>query len=236
MPHRCSAPAELIDALWDEDPPATARGQLQTCVSRLRRVLPAGAIRTEPAGYRFAPRAGELDAVVFARLVGAGPGAARDAASCSGRRSTCGADRRCAEIESPRGAAGRRGAGRAAGGGHRGLGRIWSWPAGRDRDLLGELAGLVERFPLRERLRGQLMVALHRSGRQADALAEFRRARELLRDELGIEPGRELQDLHRRILAGRVVRRRRRPAAPSRVRCLPRTVGDFTGRRRRSPG
>jgi tetratricopeptide (TPR) repeat protein len=96
--------------------------------------------------------------------------------------------------------------------------------AGRERDLLAELAGLVERFPLRERLRGQLMVALFRSGRQADALAEYRRAQVVLREELGLDPGRELQEVHRRILAGD------QSGAAGRVRCLPRTVGDFTGR------
>src|SRR6185503_8469954 len=92
---------------------------------------------------------------------------------------------------------------------------------GHDRELIGALSEPVERFPLRERLRGQLIRALAGAGRAADALAEFRRAREVLRDELGIEPGPDLQELHRRILNAAEV-------AP--VRNLPRTVGDFTGR------
>ncbi|MEU4559836.1 BTAD domain-containing putative transcriptional regulator [Actinoplanes sp. NPDC023936] len=85
--------------------------------------------------------------------------------------------------------------------------------AGQARELLGEIAGWVEQFPLRERLHGQLMTALYRSGRQADALAEFRRARDVLRGELGIEPGPELQELHRSMLAGES-----RAASPASVR------------------
>ena len=73
---------------------------------------------------------------------------------------------------------------------------------GRDRAILGELTALVEGFPLRERLRGQLLVALNNAGRQADALAEYRRARQLLIDELGIEPGEDLRRIHARILSG----------------------------------
>ncbi|MGC4803875.1 BTAD domain-containing putative transcriptional regulator [Micromonospora sp. DT233] len=71
---------------------------------------------------------------------------------------------------------------------------------GRYRELAGELAEMVAEFPLRERLRHQLMLALYRSGRQAEALAAYREIGELLRDEYGIEPGNALQELHRRIL------------------------------------
>ncbi|MFG1713608.1 BTAD domain-containing putative transcriptional regulator [Micromonospora sp. NPDC049203] len=71
---------------------------------------------------------------------------------------------------------------------------------GRDGELVGRLVELVTEFPVRERLRQQLMLALHRSGRQAEALAAYRDYAGLLRDEYGIEPGEPLQDLHRRIL------------------------------------
>jgi len=93
--------------------------------------------------------------------------------------------------------------------------------AGHDRELVGALGPLVERFPLRERLRGRLIRALAGAGRTADALAEFRRTRDVLSEELGVEPGRELQDLHRQVL-------NTAPKPP--VRGLPRMVGDFTGR------
>ena len=227
-PDRALGVGELVDAVWGEDPPATARNQLQTCVSRLRRALPPGAIHTDPAGYRLVVGPGELDAAEFERLaalararhdsglyrqalrlwrgpalVGIGAHAVRRAAAVLD-------ERRAVTMED------------------------WADLAiatGAGRELIGELSALVEEFPLRERLRGQLMTALHGAGRQADALAEFRRAREALRDELGIEPGPPLQELHRQILVGGLPESPRPVAAVvSPVRCLPRTVGDFTGR------
>jgi hypothetical protein len=72
---------------------------------------------------------------------------------------------------------------------------------GRHGELLGQLESLVTAHPLRERLRGQLMLALYRSGRQADALQAYRDGRRLLNDDLGLEPGPELQRLERAILA-----------------------------------
>ncbi|MEK8109239.1 AfsR/SARP family transcriptional regulator [Micromonospora sp. M12] len=71
---------------------------------------------------------------------------------------------------------------------------------GRHRELVGELRELVTEFPVRERLRHQLMLALYRSGRQAEALAAYREFGDLLREEYGIEPGEALQELHRRVL------------------------------------
>ncbi|GAA2647254.1 AfsR/SARP family transcriptional regulator [Paractinoplanes durhamensis] len=211
---------DLVDALWADDPPPTARGQLQTCVSRLRRRLPAGAITSDPAGYRLRCDPAELDWAVFTAL----SAEARAQSDPARLRQALDLWRGPAlvEIDSP---AVRRQAAvldetRAV--------AIEDWAdlellAGRDRDLLGELAGLVERYPLRERLRGQLMTALFRAGRRADALAEFRRAQQVLTGELGIEPGRELRELHQRMLGGE-------HSAPVPARCLPRTVGDFTGR------
>src|SRR4029453_7182099 len=72
--------------------------------------------------------------------------------------------------------------------------------AGGHAGLVGELEGLVAAHPTRERLRGQLMVALYRSGRQADALGAYQRTREVLAEELGIDPSPELQRLHHQIL------------------------------------
>jgi DNA-binding SARP family transcriptional activator/tetratricopeptide (TPR) repeat protein len=233
-PGRIVGTEELIDAVWEGAPPATARGQLQTCVSRLRRALPVDAIITDPAGYGIRVGEDDIDAVVFARLTAL---ARRHAAESpdEARRlfraaldlwrgpALAGIDSRtvrqgAAVLDEQHAVA------------------IEDWvdlelSGGRERDLIGELTGLVESFPLRERLRAQLMLALYRAGRQADALAEYRRARQVLQDELGIDPGPDLRDLHQRILTGEVASAAshvRAPVAP--VRCLPRTVGDFTGR------
>ncbi|MEU4691688.1 BTAD domain-containing putative transcriptional regulator [Actinoplanes sp. NPDC023714] len=230
-PGRIVGLAELTEAIWGADPPATARGQLQTCVSRLRRVLPAGAILSDPAGYLIRPADDELDATVFLRLVERAKSAADPGAARSSYREAFELWRGpvCPEIDAPavRAAASALDERRAA------AAEDWAdleLAAGQARELVGELAGWVDRFPLRERLRGQLMTALSRSGRQADALAEFRRTREVLREELGIEPGPELQELHRTILSGELRPAGENRAANSAIRCLPRTVGDFTGR------
>ena len=91
---------------------------------------------------------------------------------------------------------------------------------GRHADLVGELAAAVRAHPLRERLAGQLMLALYRSGRQADALAAYRDARTTLVEELGLEPGEELRELQRRILAHDpaldLARRAAGPSCPAR--------------------
>src|SRR5262245_35797520 len=68
-PDRVVSVSELVDAVWEEEPPSTARAQLQACVSRLRRQLPLGVIDTDPAGYRLRVGADELDSLIFAKLV-----------------------------------------------------------------------------------------------------------------------------------------------------------------------
>jgi DNA-binding SARP family transcriptional activator len=232
---------ELIDAIWDDGPPATARGQLQTCVSRLRRTLPGAAIATNPAGYGIETTEDDLDVTVFARLTAQGrtqlpshPDRARktlrQALDLWRGPALAGIDSRAV-----RQAAGILDEQHAV--------VIEDWvdlelAGGRDRDLVADLTGLVERFPLRERLRAQLMLTLYRVGRQADALAEYRRVRRVLHNELGIEPGAGLQELHRQILTGEVAGIGSRASAagpamtppPAPIRALPRTVGDFTGR------
>ena len=98
--------------------------------------------------------------------------------------------------------------------------------AGGGAELVGELENLVRDHPFRERLWSHLLVALYRSGRQADALAAYQRARRLLRDELGLEPGGELQRLERAILGqdpsllGPAAGVRRRPPRPLRCAAL----------------
>ncbi|WP_250028261.1 AfsR/SARP family transcriptional regulator [Paractinoplanes maris] len=214
----------LADAVWGADPPATARGQLQTCVSRLRRSLPADAIRSDPAGYCLTPGAGELDAAEFTRLVAGArehqdPALYRRALDLWRGDTAAGIDahgvRQAAVVLDQQHVAALEG---------------WAeleLAAGHEGDLIGELSAAVDRFPLQEKLSGQLMRALYSAGRPADALAEYRRIRSVLRDELGLDPGRELRDLQAAMLSGDATGP---PSAPSRIRCLPRTVGDFTGR------
>ncbi|RLP90111.1 AfsR/SARP family transcriptional regulator, partial [Micromonospora sp. BL4] len=101
---------------------------------------------------------------------------------------------------------------------------------GRAAELIEELTESVDRHPLRERLRGQLMLALSSVGRQADALAVYREGRRSYADELGIEPGAELQKLHQRVLAGDLALAGRETRSVAPVRSLPRAIGDFTGR------
>ncbi|MEU5671057.1 BTAD domain-containing putative transcriptional regulator [Micromonospora sp. NPDC047753] len=230
---------ELVDAVWEDNPPATARAQLQTCVSRLRRRftelgLPPETIITDPVGYGVRTAPGVLDAEVFGRTVEA----ARTAVA-AGRLVNARAEFRAA-LALWRGPA---------------LGGIPSRSVrrraqaldeqrltaleecvdvelrlGQAAELIEELAESVDRHPLRERLRGQLMLALSSVGRQADALAVYREGRRFYADELGIEPGAGLQELHQRVLAGDLALAGREARPVAAVRSLPRAIGDFTGR------
>ena len=182
---------ELVDALWPEGPPATAATAVQVYVSRLRKALPAGALETQAPGYVVRVRAGELDLERFEAL--AREGRAREALALWRGAPAEGFDL----------------GGFARAEAHRVAELRVSMledavqadlELGRHSELVGELRALVERHPLRERLRGQLMVALYRSGRQAEALEHYHAARAALLDELGLEPGSELRRLHTAML------------------------------------
>jgi WD40 repeat protein/DNA-binding SARP family transcriptional activator len=204
----------LIDELWGEDPPDTARNILQVYVANLRKVLEPGRpkrtasalLKTQPPGYRLDLGGHALDLDRFERLVGEGR-----AALAAGQASAA-STLLCAAVGLWRGPALgdvallSRGQGALAELEERRLAaleeRIQADLAlARHSELVGELEGLVAEHPLRERLWAQLMVALYRSGRQADALAAFQRARERLVEELGIEPGAELRELEVQVLA-----------------------------------
>ncbi|KUL28474.1 AfsR/SARP family transcriptional regulator [Actinoplanes awajinensis] len=202
----------LIDAVWGEAAPAYAINLLQKRISGLRRMLQAGspgaenALTWTDAGYRLAVPAGcldlsSLDALIAearsARAAGDLPGVARAVHAALGlwrgpafeglSSPMLDAERvRLAElrvdlIEE----------------------RIdVDLTTGAVRDPILELRRLVGAYPLRERLRGLLMLALYRSGRQAEALEAFREARRHLADELGVDPGVRLRRLHEQILSG----------------------------------
>jgi DNA-binding SARP family transcriptional activator/ABC-type branched-subunit amino acid transport system substrate-binding protein len=199
----------LVDALWNSEAPATASKIVQNAVASVRRGLEASGDRrvllTRSPGYLLEVAPDELDASRFAALVTEGRRALRD-----GEPSTASA--RLGE-----GLALWRGAALAdfvydefaQGESARLQGlrvealedRVDAELAlGRHRELVPELERLVEEHPLRERLRGQLMLALYRSGRQTAALDVYADTRRALHDELGLEPGRPLKELQRSIL------------------------------------
>ena len=191
----------LVDAVWGEQPPRTAPTSLQNFISQLRKLLGPEILETRAPGYRLNVHPGDLDLDRFRAAVEAarplepepravalrealalwrGPPLAEFtfeafAQSEIGRleelRLTTLEDRVQADLE-----------------------------AGRHGELVGELEALVEQHPLRERLRGQLMLALYRAGRQAEALETYQDARRALVDELGIDPSPSLQQLHASIL------------------------------------
>src|SRR5262245_47001250 len=194
----------LIEELWDGDAPATAVKTLQLYVSQLRKVLPAETLLTRPPGYVLRTSRDEVDSDRFEALLAYGrrrleAAEAEDAAATlrealalwRGRPLADFGYATFAQAEIARLEELRLDAIE---------GRLEADLArGRHADVLTEAQTLVREHPLRERMRGLLMVALYRSGRQSDALAVYRDGRQLL-DEQGIEPGRELRDLEQAIL------------------------------------
>jgi DNA-binding SARP family transcriptional activator len=190
----------LIDELWGEAPPETAVKALQVYVSRLRKLLPEGTLVTRAPGYVLKVDPEAIDALRFERLVGEARGL--DAAGASRLlREALGlwrgpamadlTDEPFVRVEASRLEELRLAALEE---------RIDADLAlGRHAELAGELEALIVQHPHRERLRGLQMLALYRSGRQADALAAYRDARAAL-DELGIDLGPSLRQLERRIL------------------------------------
>ena len=181
----------LIDALWEDEPPETAPKALQVYVSQLRGLLGKERVLTKPPGYVLRAEPEEVDRAAFERLreegrphealsLWRGPALAELAHRRFARAEIARLEElrlECLErrIES-------------------------DFAAGRPADLIGELETLVAEHPLREHLRAQLMLALYRAGRQADALNVYRDARETLVEELGIDPGKPLRDLQQAIL------------------------------------
>ena len=203
----------LVEELWGAGPPPQAAASLQTYVSNLRRALepgrqaraPSRVLVSQPPGYRLVVGAGDLDAARFAALAGEGHRlleAGRPAAAAGVLREGLGlwrgpalaevADEGFAQAERNRleelrvAALEDRLAADLDLGGH--------------AAAVAELEELAGRYPFRERLAGLLMLALYRSGRQAEALQAFQAARRALADELGIDPGRWLRQLETGIL------------------------------------
>jgi YVTN family beta-propeller protein len=195
----------LIDQLWGERPPAKAAKSVQVYVSQLRKALGDGCLETSGHGYLLHVAPGALDSERFHSLLEEGREALADGDASRAAQTLRAAlalwrgpalsdvayepfaQAEIARLEELRLAALEE--------------RIDAdLVLGRHGELVAELEGLVRAEPLRERLRGQLMIALYRSGRQADALDAYQETRRVLVEELGLEPGRTLQELERAIL------------------------------------
>jgi DNA-binding SARP family transcriptional activator len=203
----------LIEELWGEQPPAQATASLQTYVSNLRRALepdraprePARILRSEAPGYLLAVDPADIDAARLERLAREGrellrDGRPRDAQGRLTRALALWRGPALAEFaDEPfaRTEAGRLEELRAVALEDRIAADL---ALGEHRAVIGELQRLVEREPLREQLWAHLILALYRSGRQADALAAYQRCRQTLADELGIDPGPALRQLQLDVL------------------------------------
>ena len=220
----------LVDELWGEQPPASAHKIVQGYVSHLRIALGDGLLVTRGRSYLLQTAPGRVDIEQFDAMVAEGRRALQDGDARVASDRLGGAlglwrgppladfayepfaQGEIARLEEQRLAALED--------------RIDADLAlGEDAALVSELDALVHGFALRERLRAQLMLALYRSGRQAESLAVYRDARETLVAELGLEPGRALQELEQAILRqdpqlGASVRRPPRPRAPRRSALL----------------
>ncbi|MFC4536211.1 AfsR/SARP family transcriptional regulator [Sphaerisporangium dianthi] len=241
----------LMEAIYGDEPPTTARAQVQICISALRRLFAANGspdiIATQSLGYSIRVAADQIDAQCYESLVQRarrarearnvneairhyrealalwrGPALdgieSRLVQSAAGRltESRITANEDCIQLE---------------------------LDLGRHHELVGELTELTEEYPLRERLRGLLMTALYRSGRQAEALQVYRNARRTMIEELGIEPNERLQQLEHAILTSDESLAAPPTPPPDKVEVppaagsmpnvpgmLPTDIADFTGR------
>lgn len=233
----------LIDEVWGDDPPRTVATQVHDFVAGLRQLLgESGAelLRTQSPGYRLMLDEDDLDATVFESLTEQGAAALR--ADDPERAVTLFTKalalwRGPAFTDVPQTDAARTAADRLqelllTAITHRIDAEL---RLGRHQERIPELSTLVEEHPYRERLWQLLMIALHRSGRQADALSAYLRLRRILDDDLGIEPSEPLRELHQQILTGGTLETPRQtppagPASPPAPRQLPAAIADFTGR------
>ncbi|HSK55649.1 MAG TPA: BTAD domain-containing putative transcriptional regulator, partial [Jiangellales bacterium] len=207
-PGRVFSVATIVEALWGDEPPGKAAKTVQSYVFRLRQALPRSGpevVVTRSPGYAVVVEPDQVDAERFKRLVAAGhrmlaEGRPGRAAALLREALELWRGEPYAEFDGPFAVAERtaleelrltavedRSAAQLA--------------TGAGPELIAELDALTARHPWRERLWVQLMTALYRAGRQADALDAYRRARSVLGDELGLEPGPELREAEARVLA-----------------------------------
>ncbi|HVK25695.1 MAG TPA: transcriptional regulator [Actinokineospora sp.] len=231
---------ELAHWLWEYDQPADARRTTQTHVRRLRQALGGSDIlRTVPGGYQLAVEHSEVDLLRFRTLAERGGAAAEPATRAALLGQALAEWRGPAMVDVPSDA--------LRGAELNGLTEEFlrvrelridaDLRLGRHADLIAELAVLTAEHPLRETFRRQHMLAMHRSGRQADALEAYQDTRRVLAEQLGVDPGSELRDLYQAILTNDpTVAEPSAPAPPIEAnrhpvpRELPADVGNFVGR------
>ncbi|WP_340687144.1 AfsR/SARP family transcriptional regulator [Amycolatopsis coloradensis] len=224
----------LVETLWPDTPPKSYSSNLHTYVSRLRARFEGLEIARDPHGYRLVVEPADLDLLSFREAVAAGKAAARagDPAAAAGHYRRALAEWRgpvlsglhvprldadIARLESERLAAFEDCVDAEL-------------SDGRHGELTGELQAMITEHPLRERLAAQLMIALHRAGRQADSLAVHRDLRATLVEELGVEPGAEVRRVHAAVLRGEdpVPPAKAAPVFP--ICQLPPDIADLAGR------
>lgn len=236
---RTATAAELIDAIWGEDPPSQALAAVRTYASRLRKTLGPLTLASDSGGYAMRIGAEALDLTVAQDRAADAEKARASGDRCRARTLLNEAlalwdGEALASVPGPYAEYQRS--------------RLEEWrlqltetrldldlEVGCHAEAVSELTALTAAHPLRERLRELLMVALYRSGRQAEALAVYADTRRLLAEELGVDPRPELATLQQRILQAdeELARPADEPtpaAAPVRPAQLPATVPDFTGR------
>jgi DNA-binding SARP family transcriptional activator/Tfp pilus assembly protein PilF len=237
---RTATAAELIDALWGEEPPSQALAAVRTYASRLRKVLDAGVLVSESGGYAVRAAEGALDLAVAQDLATEAE-KARNAGDLWHARQVLGRALALWDGEVLAGVPGPYAEAQRVRLEERRL-QLLEWRLDMDleqgchAEAVSELTALTAAHPLRERLRELLMLALYRSGRRAEALAVYADTRRLLADELGVDPRPGLSELQQRIL--RADPALAEPSAPVaepavvavRPAQLPATVPDFTGR------
>jgi diguanylate cyclase (GGDEF)-like protein len=236
---RTATAPELLDAVWGESPPNTALAALRSYAFRLRKALGPDALVTDSGGYALHVAPDALDCTVVERLTAEADKVRAGGDAAHARRLLYSAldlwvGEPLAGLPGPHAETQRS--------------RLTEWhlglietrleldlELGAHTEAVSELTALSAEHPLRERLRALLMLALYRSGRQAEALGVYADTRRLLAEELGIDPSAELSDLHQRILEAdpslaAPATASAGPAEIARPAQLPATVADFTGR------
>ncbi|MEU0137185.1 BTAD domain-containing putative transcriptional regulator [Streptomyces sp. NPDC006296] len=241
-PQRVLPVFRLVEAVWDENAPATAAHQVRKAVAELRQRIPDGRnlIVTEGPGYRALTTPDQVDLSRFSE----GLKQAREATAAGQSAFAATALREALDLWRGPLLSGSGGSVLAAASAALEERRLTAVEqlfdlrlgSGENGELVGELREFIDAHPLRETLRGQLMLALFRSGRQAEALEEFAKVREFLIDELGIGPGDSLTELHQAILRNSPELAAPQQSAPApftpegKPSTLPYDLRDFTGR------